>query len=120
MSFITWTQRSLACLQRAGDRCAASPIQQELPADLEKIYQERILPRIIGNMMPVATMVDSSAYGPDDEDMHRVAVQVWQDCYQTLMRAAVKPGQLVERISQDKLAVLDCVEELHTRLPRME
>ena len=91
-----------------------------MPGDLEERYQKRVLPRLIGNMMPVATLVDSSAYGTGNEDMHRVALQVWQDCYQTLSQEPVRPGQLAERISQDKLAVLDCVEELHTRLPQME
>ena len=113
-------QRALACLQRAGDRFVANDTSPDLPADLEERYRERILPRFIGNMMPVATLVDSSAYGTDNEDMHRVALQVWQDCHQTLLQEAVKPGQLVARISQDKLAVLDCVEELHTRLSRIE
>ena len=113
-------QRALACLKRAGDSYAARATAPELPEDLEERYQERILPRLVGNMMPVATLVDSTAYGTNNHDRYRLALRVWQDCYQTLSQEAVRPGHLAERISQDKLAVLDCVEELHIKIPRIE
>ena len=110
--------RAIACLQRAGDAYAEErPAPETEAGDLETKYRERILPRIIGNMMPVAMLVDSSSFGTGNERAHRVATEVWEDCLQTLSNKPVETERLAERVSEDKLAVLDCVEELHEKIP---
>ena len=110
-------QRALTCLQRAGDAFAAQPIPEPDPAQLEATYRERTLPRLIGNMMPVAMLRDSSAYGPPDEELHRKAVQVWNDCLLTLSGNREVPEDLAERVSRDMTVVLDCVDNLYLSEP---
>ena len=110
--------RALACLQRAGEAYAAEhPTKETEAGDLEAKYRERILPRIIGNMMPLAMLVDSSYFGTDNEKAHRIATEVWEDCLQTLSNKPVETERLAERVSEDMTAVLDCVEELHEKIP---
>ena len=111
-------EKALACLQRAGDSYADERPAPEMEAgNLEVKYRERILPRLIGNMMPVALLADSSFFGTDNQDVHRIALEVWQACLQEPAPEPMDPEQLVERISQDMTAVLDCVEELHAIVP---
>ena len=110
--------RALACLQRAGEAYAAERPTPEMEArDLEAKYRERILPRLIGNMMPVAMLADSSFFGTDNGKAHRLATEVWEDCLQTLSNKPVETKRLAERVSEDMTAVLDCVEELHEKIP---
>ena len=50
-------ERAMTCLQRAGDAYASREPAPDLrtidPADLDTAYRERIIPALIGNMMPV-------------------------------------------------------------------
>ena len=110
--------RALACLRRAGAAYASKHPAPEMEAgDLEAKYRERILPRLIGNMIPVAMLVDSSSFGTGNEKAHRIATEVWEDCLQTLSIKPVETELLAQRMSEDMTAVLDCVEELHEKIP---
>lgn len=80
---------------------------------LEELYRERALARLVGNMMPVAVLLDSSFFGIDNENLHATALKAAEHCLQTLSGAPVDPYRLVERISSDQVAALDCVEDMH-------
>ena len=110
--------RALACLQRAGDAYVEDrPTPEMEPGELQAKYRDRLLPCLTGNMMPTAMLVDSSSFGTGNEKAHRIATEVWEACLQTLSNKPVETERLAERVSEDMTAVLDCVEELHARIP---
>lgn len=107
--------RALACLQRAGDSWTARmpvPETENIPR-LAELYREKILARLVGNMMPAALLSDSSFFGTENQDLYRKALGVMQECLQTLSDAPVDLDKLVERISRDQVAALECLEQMH-------
>ncbi len=111
--------RALACLQKAGDSWTARipTLETEYIPRLEELYRERVLARLVGNMMPVALLSDSSFFGTVNENLHAAALSVMQNCLQTLSDAPVDPKRLVERISSDQVAALECLEQMHEPYP---
>lgn len=111
--------RALACLQKAGDSWTArmpAPETDNIPR-MEELYRERILARLVGNMMPVALLSDSSFFGTDNADLYHTALGVKEDCLRSLSDAPVDPERLAERISRDQVAALECLEQMHEPYP---
>ena len=108
--------RARACLQRAGDNYVAhDPVGEVAPEreeELTEVYQERVLPHLVGNLMPVALLDQSSYFGVDNDDLHEAAAKAWQECYETLSRIPLDPERLVHRVSRDLVAPLRCAEAL--------
>ena len=77
-------------LQRAGDdfveRNPAGRVTPEQAEQLPEVYQERVLPHLVGNIMPVALLRDSPFFGNDNAEYHRLAAQVRDDRYHALSR----------------------------------
>ena len=109
-------ERARACLQRAGDRHAAhnpaGVVAPERAEQLPEVYQERVLPHLVGNLMPVALLDRSSYFGADNDDLHEAAVKAWQNCYETLSRTPLDLERSVHRVSHDLVAALGCAVAL--------
>ena len=107
-------ERALACLKRTGDEYAAREPQPDInmadPTQLNATYRERVLPHLVGNMMPVALLTESNFFGADNEELHQAAVIAWHECYDSLASTPLDPSELVRRMSIDKIAALDCAE----------
>ena len=107
-------ERALACLERAGDAYAARQPEPDIslvdPAELNATYRERVLPHLVGNMMPVALLTESNFFGADNEELHQAAVIAWHECYDSLASTPLDPSELVRRMSIDKIAALECAE----------
>ena len=107
-------ERALACLERAGDAYAAREPEPDIsladPANLDATYRERVLPHLVGAMLPVALLTESNFFGTDNEGIHRAAVIAWHECYDSLASTPLDPSELVRRMSIDKIAALDCAE----------
>ena len=113
-------ERALACLKRAGDAYAAREpepdISQADPAELDATYRERVLPHLVGNMMPVALLTESNFFGAENEELHQAAIIAWNECYDSLASAPLDPSELVRRMSIDMIAALDCAEAFHEKM----
>ena len=113
-------ERALACLQRAGDaytaRKPAPDFGMSDAAVLDAAYRERILPHLVGDMMPVALLGESNYFGADNAELHEAAVNAWHECYESLARRSLDPSELVRRVSMDKIASLDCAEAFHEKM----
>ena len=84
-------RRARACLQRTGDdyvaRNPAGEVATEQEEELSKVYRERVLPHLVGNLMPVALLDESSYFGVDNNDeLHQAAAKAWNECYENLSR----------------------------------
>ena len=112
-------QRALACLQRAGDAWSTrAPAQGTAPIpNLDDLYRTRILARLVGNMMPVGLLSDSSFFGTGNQELYHTALTAKQDCLRTLSAIPADQDSLVERISADQTAALDCVEDMRQPFP---
>ena len=114
-------ERALACLERAGDAYAAREPGLDIslidPAELDATYRERVLPHLVGNMMPVALLTESNFFGADNEELHRGAVIAWHECYDSLASTPLVPSKLMRQMSIDMIDALDCIEAFaeHTR-----
>ena len=113
-------ERALACLERAGDAYAAREpepdISQVDPAELDATYRERVLPHLVGNMMPVALLTESNFFGADNEELHQAGLIAWHECYDSLASTPLVPSELVRRMSIDKIAALECAEAFHEQM----
>ena len=113
-------ERALACLERAGDSYAAQEPEPGIsladPAGLDATYRERVLPHLVGNMMPVALLTESNFFGADNEELHQAAVTAWHECYDSLASTPLDPPELVRRMSIDKIAALECAEAFHEQI----
>ena len=95
-------ERARACLQRAGDAYAARDRATEIePSRLDATYRERVLPRLIGNMMPVALLRDSSFFGKDSAEHHKLALEAWENCHQDMVASPVDTLTLSRQVSHD-------------------
>ena len=107
-------EKALACLKRAGDAYAARQPEPDIslidPAELNATYRERVLPHLVGNMMPVALLPESNFFGTDNEELHQAAVIAWHECHDSLASTPLDPSELVRRMSIDKIAALECIE----------
>lgn len=109
-------ERALACLQRAGDDyLAREPEPANDPADLDAAYRERVLPHLVGIMMPVALLSASNFFGADNEELHQAAVIAWHDCYDSLESEPLDPERPVARTSRDAIAALECASAFHKK-----
>ena len=110
-------ERALACLQRAGDDYAAggpTPGSRTTnSAELDAAYRDRVLPHLVGSMLPTALLARSSFFGTDNDELHKAAVAAWHECYESLASTPLDPSDLVSRVSRDKIAALDCAETFH-------
>lgn len=110
-------KRAAACLQRAGDAYAAGePVTPPQQAEFEAIYRQRILPHLVGNVMPLATLIDSNFYGRNNEDAYKIAQEVWDSCYETMASRPVDPDNIVDQISKDITDPFDCADEWHRQM----
>ena len=113
-------EKALACLERAGDAYAAHEPEPDIsladPAELDATYRERVLPRLVGNMMPVALLTESNFFGADNDELHRAAIIAWHECYDSLASAPLDPSELVRRMSIDKIDALECAEAFHEKM----
>lgn len=109
-------QRARACLQRAGDAYAArEPGWASDPVPLDATYRERVLPHLVGHMMPVALLRDSSFFGTDHNGLHEAALRSWHECYANLAETPVNPARLAQRVTHDLIATLECAWDFHEK-----
>ena len=107
-------ERARACLQRAGDAYVARNRTTQIdPARLGATYRERVLPRLIGNMMPVALLRDSSFFGKDSAEHHKLALEAWENCHQDMVAAPVDTLRLSKQVSHDMYEALQCAWDYH-------
>ena len=113
-------ERALACLERAGDAYAAREPEPGISladlVELDATYRERVLPHLVGNMMPVALLSESNFFGAGNEELHQAAVTAWHECYDSLAGTPLDPPELVRRMSIDKIAALECAEAFHEQI----
>ena len=112
-------ERALACLQRAGDAYASRKTDADFreadPVKLDAAYRERIIPHLIGHMMPVDALIKSNFYGEDNAEIHDDAVIAWHECHDSLASVPLDPEQLVQRTSHDSIAALECAWDHHAK-----
>lgn len=116
-------RKAQVCLQRAGDEYAAQYPSHDLPtdaADLEAAYRERILPRLLGNMMPVAMLRNSSFFGEASPQRHHAPLRAWHGCFDAMSAEPFDPEEVVERISDDLITALECAEAQDLPVPDSE
>ena len=110
-------KRARACLQQAGDEFAernpAGQVGPKQAGELPEVYQERVLPHLVGNIMPVALLDQSSYFGADNGELQQAAVRAWYECYEALAKDALDPARLAERVSHDLTATLECAWVFH-------
>ena len=113
-------ENALACLERAGDAYAAREPEPDIsltdPAELDATYRERVLPRLVGNMIPVTMLTESNFFGADNEELHQTAVIAWHECHDSLASTPLDPSELVRRMSIGKIAALECAEAVHEQI----